>query len=197
MMESFREARRVLDELMADAALVAAIERGGVALAEALRGGGKILACGNGGSACDAAHFVEELTGRYRPPPAGKPDRPPLAAITCNDAGHITCTANDYGYDAVFERWVRALGRKGDALVVLSTSGNSPSIVRAVNAARRQGVLTIGLLGKGGGEVGGPGGCEIPIVVPGKTSDRIQELHMLILHGWVDVIERTLHPECV
>lgn len=198
MMESFREARRVLDEMMGDAALMAAIERAGEAIAEGLRGGGKVLACGNGGSCCDAAHFVEELTGRYRAAPAGKPDRPPVAAIVCNDAGHITCTANDYGYDAVFERWVRALGRRGDVLVALSTSGNSESIVKAVEAAKKQGVVTIGLLGKGGGKIGGAGvGCDHAIVVPGKTTDRIQELHMLILHGWVDVIERRLYPECV
>lgn len=197
MIESFREARRVLDELMGDAALVAAIERAGGVIAEKLRGGGKILACGNGGSCCDAAHFVEELTGRYRaaPPASGKPDRPPVAAIVCNDAGHITCTANDYGYDAVFERWVRALGREGDVLVALSTSGNSESIVKAVEAAKRQGVTTLGLLGKGGGKIGGL--CDYAIVVPGKTADRIQELHMLILHGWCDVIERRLYPECV
>lgn len=195
MIESFREARRVLDEMMGDAALLAAIERGGEVLAERLRVDGKILACGNGGSACDAAHFVEELTGRYRAPAAGKPDRPPVAAVTCNDAGHITCTANDYGYEAVFERWVRALGRSGDVLVVLSTSGNSASIVRAVEAARERRVTTIGLLGKGGGAVGAL--CDHAIVVPGKTTDRIQELHMLILHGWVDGIERRLYPECV
>jgi len=161
-----------------------AINEGADALARVLERGGKVLICGNGGSSCDAAHFAEELTGRFRA------DRRPLAAIACTDAGHITCTANDYGFEEVFARWVRALGRKGDALVVLSTSGKSENIARALRAAREIGLSTIGLLGKDGG--GCKGLCDSTIVVPGTTSDRIQELHMLILHAWVEGIERAL-----
>jgi D-sedoheptulose 7-phosphate isomerase len=149
--------------------------------ASALRGGGKVLACGNGGSLCDAMHFCEELTGRFRA------DRAPLAAIACIDPGHITCTANDYGYEHVFARWVRALGRKGDVLVVLSTSGNSPNCLLAADAARQAGVATIALLGKGGGALRAK--VDVPIVVPGQTADRIQEIHMLLLHAFVEGIE--------
>lgn len=178
---ALREARRVLDELLADAPTVAAIERAGDALAGRLRAGGKILLCGNGGSACDAAHFAEELTGRFRA------DRRPLAAIACTDPGHITCTANDYGFELVFSRWVEALGRPGDALIILSTSGNSANLLRAAQAARAAEVQSIALLGRGGGKLRGL--CSHEIIVPGETSDRIQELHMLILHAWVESIE--------
>ena len=132
----------------------------------------------------DAMHFAEELTGRFRM------DRPALAALACADPTHLTCVANDYGFEQVFSRWVEGLGREGDCLIVLSTSGNSANIVRAVDAARARGIETIGLLGRGGGVLLGV--CETEIVVPGETSDRIQELHMLILHAWVESIERAL-----
>lgn len=178
------EARRVLDALLADGAAMEAIARAGGVLSSCLAGGGKVLVCGNGGSLCDAAHFAEELTGRFRA------DRRALAAIACSEPGHLTCTANDYGYERVFSRWVEALGRHGDVLVVLSTSGRSANIIRALESARAQGLRTIGLLGKDGGAALGL--CETGIVVPGETSDRIQELHMLILHGWVEAIEASL-----
>jgi D-sedoheptulose 7-phosphate isomerase len=175
------EATRVLSVLQQDPQALGLISQTIVALRECLARGGKILACGNGGSLCDAAHFAEELTGRFRR------DRRPLAAIAINDPGHITCTANDYGYDEVFARAVEGLGRSGDALIALSTSGNSPSIVKAIVAAKKQGMWTCALLGRGGGA------CrelsEVAIVVPGETSDRIQELHMLILHIIVEGIE--------
>ena len=144
--------------------------------------GGKILAIGNGGSCCDAMHFCEELTGRYRD------DRPPIPAIACADPGHITCTANDYGYEAVFERWVIGLARPGDTLIALTTSGNSENILRAVRAAKAAGARTITFLGKGGGRARGQGDAEL--IVPGETADRIQELHMLLLHTLVGAIER-------
>ncbi len=162
----------------------ATLERIADELAKALRNGGKILACGNGGSAADAMHFCEELTGRFRD------DRPPIAAIACTDPGHITCTANDYGFEHVFSRWVRGLGRPGDALVVLSTSGNSRNILRAVDAAGESGLKVVCFLGKGGGVLKGLGTHEL--IAPGLTSDRIQELHMLALHALVLGIERRL-----
>lgn len=144
-----------------------------------------MLICGNGGSLCDAAHFAEELTGRFRH------DRRPLAAIACADASHITCTANDYGFEFVFSRWVRALAKPGDVLVLLSTSGNSANIIEAAKAARESAVPIIALLGKNGGQVRPL--CDHAITVPGDTSDRIQELHMLVLHAWVEMIEAGLH----
>lgn len=152
--------------------------------AGSVRAGGKLLAVGNGGSCADAVHFCEELTGRYRA------DRDPIPAIACSDAGHITCVGNDYGFDAVFSRWVRGLGNPGDVLIVLSTSGNSANIVGAVEAARAGGLHTAALLGKGGGALAGVADTEW--IVPGETSDRIQELHMLVLHALVGAIERIL-----
>jgi D-sedoheptulose 7-phosphate isomerase len=146
-----------------------------------IRAGGKILICGNGGSLCDAAHFAEEMTGRFRA------DRPALPAIAFADAGHITCTANDYGFDRVFARGVEALGKPGDVLIVLSTSGNSRNVVLAAEAARTRGLRTVALLGKGGGEMVGK--CEAQILAPGETADRIQELHMLVLHTLVELVE--------
>lgn len=190
MIESFREARRVLDAFLGDEALLRRCAAVGELLHRRFCDGRKVLVCGNGGSACDAAHFAEELTGRFRAPPPGCEDRAPLPALACTDTGHITCTANDYGFDAVFERWVRALGQSGDVLVLLSTSGNSENIVRAARAGRERGMTTVALLGRGGGRLAGV--CDHEIIVPGETSDRIQELHMLILHAWVEDVERRL-----
>lgn len=184
LLEALSGAERVLGVMKSDAGLLARAARAGAALGDCLRGGGKVLVCGNGGSMCDAAHFAEELTGRYRA------DRPPLAAIACVEGGHLSCTANDYGFEHVFSRWVRALGRPGDVVVLLSTSGHSPNIVHAADAAGEMGLSRIALLGRDGGRLAGR--CEHEITVPGATSDRIQELHMLILHAWVDQIERAL-----
>ena len=149
-----------------------------------LRAGNKLLACGNGGSLCDAAHFVEELTGRFRN------DRPPIAAIACTDPGHITCTANDYGFDHVFSRWVTALARPGDCLLLLSTSGNSANIIAAAHAAKAIGCPVFGLGGKGGGALAPL--CNVCVICPGATADRIQELHKLVLHTLVELIEAGL-----
>ncbi len=182
--DSIRDAHAALGTFLADEANLERLETVAEAMADALKAGGKLLAVGNGGSCCDAMHFCEELTGRFRD------DRPPLPAIACTDPGHITCVANDYGYDAVFARWVRALGRRGDVLVLLSTSGNSPNIVRASEAAAEQGITRVALLGKTGGTLAGA--CEHEWVVPGATADRIQEIHMLILHTLIEGIERRL-----
>lgn len=152
---------------------------------KAVRSGGKILAVGNGGSCADAVHFCEELTGRYRA------DRDPIPAIACSDAGHITCVGNDYGFDQIFSRWVTGLGNQGDVLIALSTSGNSDNIVNAVRAGQAKRMHIATLLGKGGGTLDGVGDTEW--IVPGDTSDRIQELHMLILHALVGAIERALN----
>jgi D-sedoheptulose 7-phosphate isomerase len=170
-----------LDAFIASEANADRIASVAAVLAFVLRRGGRILAVGNGGSACDAMHFCEELTGRFRN------DRRPLSAMACTDPGHITCTANDFGYEHVFSRWVLAHGREGDALITLSTSGNSRNILRAVEAAGSIGMTRVALLGQGGGVLTGL--CEHQWIVPGKTSDRIQEIHMLILHILVEAIE--------
>jgi D-sedoheptulose 7-phosphate isomerase len=177
----FLAARAAIDQLLADPAALANIERAGGLFAERLRAGRTILCIGNGGSMCDAAHFAEELSGRFRA------DRPPLAAIACTDAGHLTCTANDYGFEQVFSRWVSALGKPGDVLVAFTTSGQSPNILRALEAAKARGLTTVGLLGKGGGAARAL--CDVPIIVPGQTSDRVQELHKIILHAWCESLE--------
>ena len=183
---SLAAAKKALDQLIASPTAAAAIDPCCTLLAERFAAGRKVLICGNGGSACDAMHFAEELTGRFRN------DRPALPGIACTDPGHITCTANDYGFEHVFSRWVEALGQKGDVLILLSTSGNSPNILKAAEVGKARGLTTIALLGKDGGKLRGR--CDHELVVPGDGSDRIQELHMLILHTLVEGVERTLFP---
>lgn len=175
------EALRVLDELLRSERTLAAIDEAGELLTLAFRAGKKAIACGNGGSLCDAMHFCEELTGRFRK------DRPALPALALADPGHITCVGNDYGFERVFSRGVEAFGASGDVLVALSTSGNSKNVVHAVDAAEKRGMKVITLLGKDGGALRGRGTAEI--IVPGATTDRIQELHMLILHSLVERVE--------
>lgn len=167
----------------------AAVERIGIvaeSLVECFESGGKALICGNGGSSADAMHFAEELTGRFRK------ERPALPALACTDPGHITCAANDYGFENVFSRWIEAHGRRGDVLILLSTSGNSENIARAVKAGRDAGCRTVALLGKGGGKLAGS--CDFEWIAPGEESDRIQEIHMLILHTLIEGVERMMHP---
>jgi D-sedoheptulose 7-phosphate isomerase len=156
-------------------------------IAAAFSAGNKVMICGNGGSTCDAMHFAEEFTGRFRK------DRKPLPVIALTDSSHITCVSNDYGFEHIFARAVEAHGKPGDWLITLSTSGNSANIVNAAKKAQELGVLTFNLLGQGGGKLKGIGDLEI--IFPGKTSDRIQELHMASLHILIEAIERVLFPE--
>ncbi|MCC6427966.1 MAG: D-sedoheptulose 7-phosphate isomerase [Phycisphaerales bacterium] len=181
-------ASSALQAIAADAGSLRAFAGIAVAICRALRSGNKVLVCGNGGSMCDAMHFAEELTGRFRQ------DRPALAAIAISDASHITCVGNDYGFEHVFSRAVEALGQPGDVLIALSTSGNSPNILRAVETARGAELVTVALLGKDGGMLAAGGSCHHMLIVPGETSDRIQELHMLVLHLLVEAIEAELFP---
>lgn len=152
-----------------------------------LKSNGKILICGNGGSHCDAMHFAEELTGRFRG------NRDPLAAICLGNSAHITCVSNDFGFSEIFSREIQALGNKGDILIVLSTSGNSENIIKAVNVAVERGLSVASFLGKTGGKLKGLSKWEW--IIPGETSDRIQEMHMTLLHCLVESIERTLFPD--
>ena len=176
-----------ISDLAADSAALDAVAAAADALAEVLRRGGRVLAVGNGGSCAQAAHLAEELSGRYRG------NRAALGAIACTDASHLTCTANDFGYEAVFERWVRGLAREGDALVTLTTSGNSANVVAALAAAREIGMTSVGLLGGTGGAC--LPHCDHVLIAPGAGSDRIQEAHTLAIHLLVEGIERALFPE--
>jgi D-sedoheptulose 7-phosphate isomerase len=147
---------------------------------------GRILACGNGGSMCDSMHFVEELTGRYRK------DRDPIAAINMGDPSHLTCVANDYGYDYVFSRHVQAWGKKGDTLLAISTSGNSQNVILAVEKAKAQGMHVVGLLGKTGGKLKDM--VDVPLIVDCPITDRIQEIHIKLIHIFIEGIEREIVP---
>lgn len=148
---------------------------------------GRIFTCGNGGSLCDAIHFAEECTGRFRA------DRRALPAIALSDAGHITCTANDFGFDEIFARPIEALGHPGDLLVAISTSGNSANIVRAAEAAKSREMQVFGLLGRDGGAL--KHHCDICLIAPGDTADRIQEIHIKVLHILIEHVERLMFPE--
>jgi len=162
-----------------------AVEAAGKRLAAVLATGGKLLTCGNGGSATDAMHLAEELVGRF------DKDRRPLAAVSLSsDAALLTCIGNDFGYDAVFSRQVEGIGKAGDALIVFTTSGKSPNVVAALKAAKAQGLVTVAVLGKGGGACAGL--AEHEIIVPGNITARIQEVHTFVLHVWLSLIEREL-----
>jgi D-sedoheptulose 7-phosphate isomerase len=185
--QSFREAQQCLLRFLEDQRNFPLVHRFATLLADTFRAGGVVYSCGNGGSMSDAMHFAEEWSGRYRR------ERPPLPAIAFSDPGHMSCVANDYGFEQVFARQAQALGKPGDVLLVLSTSGNSPNLLRAAETAAKNGMRTVGLLGKGGGALLPL--CDIGIVVPGETSDRIQELHIKIIHSVIEAVERTLFPD--
>ncbi len=168
--------------LAASAVLAPAVGRVSDAILHSLRQGGKLLTCGNGGSAADALHLAEELVGRYQR------ERRALPAIClCADPTALTCIGNDYGYERVFARGLEAFGKKGDVLVAFTTSGNSPNVLEALAAARRLGVLTVLLTGKDGGKARAL--CDHALIVPSQTTARIQEVHTLILHQWLEAID--------
>lgn len=173
----------MLAQFVQNPANLAAIEQAARLMADSLRQGGKILTCGNGGSLCDAQHFAEELTGRYRQ------NRPALAALALTEASHMSCVANDFGYEYVFSRYVEALGRPGDVLLAISTSGNSPNILRAAEAARTAGMRVVSLTGKDGGQLAGLSDVEIRPPHTGYA-DRIQEIHIKAIHILILLIEQ-------
>jgi D-sedoheptulose 7-phosphate isomerase len=179
------EARTVLDRFLAAPENLARVTRAAELMAASLKSGGKILSCGNGGSLCDAQHFAEELSGRYRG------DRPALAAIALTEASHMTCVANDYGFEFVFSRFVQALARPGDVLLAISTSGNSPNILRAAEAAKAAGMTVVSLTGKDGGQLAALSDVEIRVAHFG-FADRIQEVHIKVIHGLILLIEKLM-----
>jgi D-sedoheptulose 7-phosphate isomerase len=181
----FNKAQHVLEDFISDPQTWIRLEQAGDLLVECLNSGGKIISCGNGGSMCDAMHFAEELTGRYCE------DRKPLPAFAINDPSHITCVGNDVGFEQIFSRAVEALGKPGDVLLAISTSGKSQDVIHAIESARATGMKTIGLTGPGSDTMSNL--CDVVVTVPfSGYSDRIQEIHMLILHAMVHYIEINL-----
>lgn len=182
------EAQGALAALLANEAMLERISAAGDLIADALRSGGRIFSCGNGGSLCDAMHFAEEMTGRYRK------NRPAYAATAIADASHLACVANDFGYEEVFSRYIEGAARPGDVLIGITTSGTSRNVVKAAEAARSRGVKVICLTGKAGTPITAL--SDIAIVTPGgRYADRVQELHIKCIHILIELVERRLNPE--
>ncbi|MBE3661828.1 phosphoheptose isomerase [Vibrio navarrensis] len=179
------EAAEVLNKFLSDEHNLAQIEAAAKMIADSFKQDGKVLSCGNGGSHCDAMHFAEELTGRYRE------NRPGYAGIAISDPSHLSCVSNDFGYEYVFSRYVEAVGRQGDVLFGLSTSGNSGNILKAIEAAKAKGMKTIALTGKDGGKMAGLADVEIRVPHFGYA-DRIQEVHIKIIHIIIQLIEKEI-----
>lgn len=177
------QARAVIDKFIADPANLDSIARAANVIIESFKNGGKVISCGNGGSHCDAMHFAEELSGRYRE------NRPALPALCISDVSHITCVGNDYGFEFIFSRYLEGLGNKGDVLFALSTSGNSPNVLRAAETARSKGMKVIALTGNSGGKLAPLADVEIRVPHQG-FADRIQEIHIKVIHILILLIER-------
>ena len=183
--KELQEAHQVLSNFMADPKLIETIAEMAHLMSQVIENGGKIITCGNGGSHCDAMHFAEELTGRYRN------DRKSLPAIAISDAAHLTCVGNDYGYEFIFSRFIEGMGNNGDVLLAISTSGNSMNIVNAVKAAKEKNMKTIVLTGKDGGKLADM--ADRLLIVPHfGFADRIQEIHIKIIHIMILLIEHKI-----
>ncbi|MBR2961113.1 MAG: D-sedoheptulose 7-phosphate isomerase [Burkholderiaceae bacterium] len=183
------DAQKALDALLANEEALNAIDAAGQLMADTIAAGGKILSCGNGGSLCDAMHFAEEMTGRYRL------NRPGFAAIAISDPSHMSCVGNDYGYDEVFARYTQAVGREGDVLLAITTSGTSKNVIKAVEAAKANGMKVVGMTGRAGTPLAEM--ADIAIVTPSGSAyaDRVQELHIKAIHIMIELVERRLAPE--
>jgi D-sedoheptulose 7-phosphate isomerase len=183
-----KEAQDALERLLSDDKALLKIESAGRMLIETFENKGRIFSCGNGGSMCDAMHFAEELTGRYRKNRKGYP------AIAISDPGYLSCAANDFGYDRVFSRYLEANAVKGDSLIAISTSGKSPSILEAAGTAKALGLRVIVLAGAVNADLEKQ--SDLYICTPGGNyADRVQELHIKVLHIFIEMIERHFHPE--
>lgn len=183
--DNLKEAAAMLQQFSADQKNIDAIEKAGKQLSDAFKNGNKVISCGNGGSMCDAMHFAEELSGRFRE------NRKALPAISISDPSHISCVGNDYGFDQVFSRFIEAMGTKGDVLLAISTSGNSVNVINAINAAKQKGMHVIALTGKDGGKIASL--CDIEIRTPqSKYADRVQEIHIKVIHTLIQLVESSL-----
>ncbi|MGB1103329.1 MAG: D-sedoheptulose 7-phosphate isomerase [Crocinitomicaceae bacterium] len=182
IIDHFLEAASVLEKFIADKSNFERIQEAGDEIIKRLKTGGKVISCGNGGSMSDAMHFAEEMTGRFRE------NRGPLAAIAISDPSHLSCISNDYGYDFVFSRFVESIGGSRDVLLAISTSGNSENVIQAVKSAKAKGIFVIGLTGKSGGKLADM--VDIELRAPqSKYADRVQEIHIKIIHSLIDYIE--------
>lgn len=187
VVEGLQESREGLDALLKNAAVLETIATAGEKMADAIRAGGRVFSCGNGGSLCDAMHFAEECSGRFRR------DRDALPVMAISDASHMSCTANDFGWEKVFSRYLAAHGRAGDFLVAISTSGKSANVLEAAREAKGRGMKVIALTGKVDSALGRISDYDV-CTPAGKYSDRVQELHIKVLHIFVEIIERKLFP---
>ncbi|KEY91388.1 phosphoheptose isomerase [Candidatus Photodesmus blepharus] len=179
------EANNVLNNFLSDERNIIKIEIAAKLIADSFKLGGKVLSCGNGGSHCDAMHFAEELTGRYRE------SRPGYPGIAISDPSYLSCVSNDFGYDSVFSRYTEAVGTSGDVLFSLSTSGNSRNILKAIETAKKKGMSTVALTGNNGGKIADLADVEIRVNHIGYA-DRIQEMHIKIIHILIQLIEREM-----
>jgi D-sedoheptulose 7-phosphate isomerase len=186
--KNFIEASTILEKFITDGTGIPALEAAGDIMVAALAKGNKIISCGNGGSMCDAMHFAEELTGRFRE------NRKSFPAIAISDPSHISCAANDYGYQFAFSRYIEGMGNTGDVLLSISTSGNSESILNAAREARAKGMKIVALTGSNGGELSKL--CDVEIRAPKSNySDRVQEIHIKIIHSLIHYIELNLQND--
>ena len=189
VLDDLKESLLVLENFINKADTRDKIEQAIEMMSSSIKNGGKVISAGNGGSMCDAQHFAEELTGRYRD------DRPSYAAIAICDPSHITCVGNDYGFDYIFSRFIEGMGSAGDIFLGISTSGNSKNIIEGCRAAKEKGMKSIVLLGKNGGALKDM--CDLPIIVEHNGyADRIQEVHTMIIHIMIRGIEQYLSPAC-
>lgn len=188
ILAELQEAQKVLNDFISSEENIKNIEQVADLMADAIKNGKKVISCGNGGSHCDAMHFAEELSGRYRD------DRKSLAAIAISDPSHISCVGNDYGFDYIFSRFIEGLGNTGDVLLGISTSGNSKNIINATQAAREKGMKVVIFSGKDGGKLAGLADVEIRVPHFGYA-DRIQEIHIKVIHILIMLIEKkVLNP---
>jgi D-sedoheptulose 7-phosphate isomerase len=181
--QELQQASSVLQAFLETPSAIAAIEKAAGAMGDAVKSGGKIISCGNGGSHCDAMHFAEELTGKYREA------RKAIPAICISDPSHISCVGNDYGYEFVFSRYLEALGNKGDVLLAISTSGNSANVLQAAITAKAKGMKVVAMTGNNGGKLGPLADVEIRVPHVGYA-DRIQEIHIKVIHILILLIEK-------
>lgn len=182
---NLKEAHQILADFLNDEGNIQRIADAGEMLCKAFRQGNKVISCGNGGSMCDAMHFAEELSGRFRE------DRPALPAISISDPSHISCVGNDYGYEHVFSRYLSAVANKGDILLAISTSGTSKNVLKAIEEAKSKGMHVIGLTGKDGGKMASL--CDIEIRAPHSAyADRAQEIHIKVIHSLIHYVEENL-----